>query len=145
MSKFLSNLIKQSYFIHNPTSNHISFTILQIGIFHSHSYKHSHDHGTEGGEGCHLRQRPVAASKRGHTRETETVGGEIEVDDDDSEADDDGLEEENGGGVLRVWDEVTAHSESRVEVAARSEAGDEAVACSGAGIKDNRWWRYDGV
>jgi hypothetical protein len=87
----------------------------------------------------------MAASRRGHTRETETVGGEIEVDDDDSEVDDDGLEEENGGGVLRVWDEAMVHSESRVEVAVRSEAGDEAAACSEARIEDNRRRRYDGV
>jgi hypothetical protein len=40
----------------------------------------------------------VAASRRGHTRETETEGGGVEVDDNGSEVDDDELEVEDGDG-----------------------------------------------
>jgi hypothetical protein len=36
-------------------------------------------------------------------------------------------------------------SEARVKAAGCSRAGDEAMACSGVGIKDGRWqWRYSG-
>jgi hypothetical protein len=44
----------------------------------------------------------VAASRRGHSRETETEGGWVEVDDNGSEVDDDELEVEDGDGMLEV-------------------------------------------
>jgi hypothetical protein len=73
----------------------------------------------------------VVASRRGRTRETETEGGGVEVNDD-------GLEEENGSGVLWVGDEEAARSEAGVEAAVCYKAGDEAVACSEVEIKDGR-------
>jgi hypothetical protein len=103
--------------------------------------------------------------QEGHTRETETGGGRVKVDDDGSEVDDDGLQVKDGGDILevdgnmlqahgwrvtclrskaacRVGDEVAAHFEAGVEAAAYSEARDEAVACSKAEIEDDkRWWR----
>jgi hypothetical protein len=60
----------------------------------------SHGSGNEGGEGCHIHRRPVEACTRGRTRETETKGGGVKVDDDGGKIDDDGLEEEDGDGVL---------------------------------------------
>jgi hypothetical protein len=37
---------------------------------------------------------------------------------------------------------ATARSEARVKAAACSGAGDNAVASSGARIKDDRWWQW---
>jgi hypothetical protein len=123
-------MTKQSYFIHNFINRHISFTILRIVIFHSYSYKYSYGSDNEGGEGCHLRWRPVAASRRGHTREIETEGGRIEVD---------------NNGMLRVWNKAVMHSEAGVEAVACSEAEDKAAVCSGAEIEDGRRWRHHGL
>jgi hypothetical protein len=39
---------------------------------------------------------------------------------------------------------AAAHSEAVVEVAVFSGTGDEAMACSGAGIEDDKWWRRHG-
>jgi hypothetical protein len=82
------------------------------------------------------------ASRRGRTRETETMGGGVEVNDDGSEVNDDGLEEEDTNSVLRVRDEAMARFEARVKVAVCSKAGDEAMACFGAGIEDGMWRRH---
>jgi hypothetical protein len=70
----------------------------------------------------------VAASRRGRTRKTETERCGVAVVNDGSEVDDDELEEEEGGDVLWVGDKAVA----------RSEAGDEEVACSRAGIEDGK-------
>jgi hypothetical protein len=80
----------------------------------------------------------VVVSRRGSTRETDTEGGRVEVDDD-------GLEEEVGDGVLRVRDKVVVRSKAGVESAACSEAGDVAAVCSKARIEDGRWRRHDDV
>jgi hypothetical protein len=80
----------------------------------------------------------VAASRRGCTRETETEGGGVKVDDDR-------LEEEDVDGVLRVGDETAACSKAEVKAETCSKAGDEAAACCGARIEDGRWWQHDGV
>jgi hypothetical protein len=42
---------------------------------------------------------------------------------------------EVNSGVLRVWDELPT----------RSEAGDEAAACSGVGIEDGKYQRHGSV
>jgi hypothetical protein len=75
----------------------------------------------------------VAASRRGCTREIETEGGRVEVNDDGGKVDDDELEEEDGGGMLQVGEEVAACSGAEIEAVVYSEAGHEAAACSEAG------------
>jgi hypothetical protein len=82
--------------------------------------------------------------QEGCTRETETEGGGVKVDDDGDKVDDDKFEEQDGGGVLQVGDEVAVHSETGVEAVACSKVEDKAVACSGAAIEDGKQ-RHDGV
>jgi hypothetical protein len=89
---------------------------------------------------CHLYWRLVMASRRGHTRETETEGGGVNIDDNGGEIDDNGLEEEDGGGMLRVGDEAAARSEAGVEATACSKAGDEVEASFGTEIEAVARW-----
>jgi hypothetical protein len=87
----------------------------------------------------------VAASRKGRTRETETEGGGVEVDDDGGEVDVNELEEEDGGGVRRVGDEAVVRSEAKVKTVMRSKAWDEAAARSKVRIEDGGWRQHNGV
>jgi hypothetical protein len=69
--------------------------------------------------------------QEGRTREIETEGGRVKVDDDGGEVDNDGLEEEDDNSVLHFGDDAVAHSEAGVEAAVCSEVRKEEATCSG--------------